>query len=78
MPRILMTCSTTQLPVSTGFRAPMLDLATVMEELAFRCGCGLVHRWRGDSAWVEAPRSLDLEVAAAMRSFDPFNSGMPE
>ncbi|RAK60817.1 hypothetical protein DJ021_13865 [Phenylobacterium hankyongense] len=53
MPRILITCPLTATPVSTGYRSPNLDLASMSGSRAFRCGCGAVHVWDARAAWAE-------------------------
>ena len=72
MPRILVTCPSSQLPVSTGHRAPALQLDTLVGDRAFRCGCGAVHVWGAHNAWVEDPQSLDQEIAFEMAHLGHF------
>lgn len=63
MPRILTNCPTTERPVVTGCRTTDFDLATLAQEMSFRCSaCNQVHVWTRESAWVEETLSL-----AAMR-----------
>lgn len=75
MPRILTTCPSTNLPVSTGYRAPAVDLATLEGDRAFRCQCGAIHGWSAKTAWVEDTRSLDQEIAAEMAHLGEFIVG---
>jgi hypothetical protein len=72
-----MTCPSTRLPVSTGHRAPAVDLPGLVGDRAFRCQCGAVHRWDAQSAWVEDRGSLDQELATEMAALDGF-LGRPE
>ena len=72
MPRILTICPLTRLPVSTGQRAPTLDLATVVEERSFRCRCGAIHQWSAANAWIEDVGSLEHEMATEMGRLGQF------
>lgn len=69
-----MTCPESRLPVSTGYRAPAVDLPGLVGHRAFRCQCGAVHQWDAANAWVEDPGSLDQQVAAEMAALDGFLS----
>lgn len=72
-----MTCPSTRLPVSTGYRAPAVDLPSLVGHRAFRCQCGGVHQWDAQSAWIEDRGSLDQEVAAEMAALDRFLAAPP-
>lgn len=61
-----MQCPSSRLPVSTGYRAPALDLSTLVGDRAFRCRCGSVHLWSAATAWVEDLGSLEQEIASEM------------
>jgi hypothetical protein len=53
MPRILINCPAGRGAVPTGYRTADLDLAAPLQLHAFRCLCGEVHTWSGESAWAE-------------------------
>ena len=65
MQRVLISCPSLGRPVSTVQRMRPAGFEAMSGRYSFRCGgCGDIHHWRKEDAWLEAPAGEAQPTAA--------------